>query len=121
MAANRFGIPAVAHEECLTGFTTWQATVYPTSLAWAATWDPELVGLMAAAIGTDMALVGVHQGLAPVLDVVRDYRWGRVEETMGEDPPGAARGQGRERAGRRRAPAEPGPCAVANLPARLDF
>lgn len=86
VAANRFGIPAIAHEECLTGFTTWQATVFPTSLAWAATWDPVLVREMAAAIGTDMARVGVHQGLAPVLDVVRDYRWGRVEETMGEDP-----------------------------------
>jgi beta-xylosidase len=86
VAANRFGIPAIAHEECLTGFTTWQATVYPTPLAWAATWNPELVGRMAAAIGSDMAAVGVHQGLAPVLDVVRDYRWGRVEETLGEDP-----------------------------------
>jgi len=86
VAANRFGIPAVAHEECLTGFTTWGATVYPTALAWAATWDPGLVRRMAAAIGADMAAVGVHQGLAPVLDVVRDYRWGRVEETMGEDP-----------------------------------
>ena len=86
VAANRFGIPAIAHEECLTGFTTWQATVFPTALAWAATWDPGLVNEMAAAIGTDMTGVGVHQGLAPVLDVVRDYRWGRVEETMGEDP-----------------------------------
>jgi beta-xylosidase len=86
VAANRFGIPAIAHEECLTGFTTWQATVFPTSLAWAATWDPALVREMAAAIGADMAGVGIHQGLAPVLDVVRDYRWGRVEETMGEDP-----------------------------------
>jgi beta-xylosidase len=57
-----------------------------SALAWASTWDPELVGLMAAAIGADMTRVGVHQGLAPVLDVVRDYRWGRVEETMGEDP-----------------------------------
>ncbi|WP_234311823.1 glycoside hydrolase family 3 N-terminal domain-containing protein [Streptomyces griseus] len=85
-AANRFGIPAIAHEECLTGFTTWQATVYPTPLAWAATWDPGLVRSMAAAIGADMAAVGVHQGLSPVLDVVRDYRWGRVEETLGEDP-----------------------------------
>ena len=85
-AANRFGIPAIAHEECLTGFTAWQATVYPTSLAWAATWDSALVHEMAAAIGSDLAAVGVHQGLAPVLDVVRDYRWGRVEETMGEDP-----------------------------------
>ena len=86
VTANRFGIPAVAHEECLTGFFTWRATVYPTPLAWAATWDPGLVRQMAAAIGADMAAVGVHQGLAPVLDVVRDYRWGRVEETMGEDP-----------------------------------
>jgi beta-glucosidase-like glycosyl hydrolase len=86
VAANRFGIPAIAHEECLTGFTTWQATVFPTSLAWAATWDPALVREMAAAIGADLAGAGVHQGLAPVLDVVRDYRWGRVEETMGEDP-----------------------------------
>jgi beta-glucosidase-like glycosyl hydrolase len=85
-AANRFGIPAIAHEECLTGLNTWQATVYPTSLAWAATWDPGLVREMTAAIGSDMAAVGVHQGLAPVLDVVRDYRWGRVEETLGEDP-----------------------------------
>ena len=86
VAANRFGIPAIAHEECLTGFTTWQATVFPTSLAWGATWDPGLVHEMAAAIGADMARVGIHQGLSPVLDVVRDYRWGRVEETMGEDP-----------------------------------
>ncbi|WP_371552305.1 glycoside hydrolase family 3 C-terminal domain-containing protein [Streptomyces sp. NBC_00554] len=86
VAANRFGIPAIAHEECLTGFTTWQATVYPTPLAWAATFDPGLVHRMAAAIGSDMAAVGVHQGLSPVLDVVRDYRWGRVEETLGEDP-----------------------------------
>ena len=86
VAANRFGIPAIAHEECLTGFNAWQATVFPTSLAWAATWDPALVHEMAAAIGADMAGVGIHQGLAPVLDVVRDYRWGRVEETMGEDP-----------------------------------
>ena len=86
VAANRFGIPAIAHDECLTGFTAWQATVYPTALAWGATWDPALVGEMAAAIGADMAALGVHQGLSPVLDVVRDYRWGRVEETMGEDP-----------------------------------
>ncbi|WP_370076210.1 beta-glucosidase [Streptacidiphilus sp. MAP12-16] len=86
VAANRFGIPAITHEECLTGFTTWQATVYPTALAWAATWDPDLVRQMAGALGADMAGVGIHQGLAPVLDVVRDYRWGRVEETLGEDP-----------------------------------
>jgi beta-xylosidase len=86
IAANRFGIPAIAHEECLTGLTAWRATVYPTPLALAATFDPEAVREMANAVGHDMAAIGVHQGLAPVLDVVRDYRWGRVEETFGEDP-----------------------------------
>ena len=55
-------------------------------LAWAATFDPDLVERMARAIGESMRAVGVHQGLSPVLDVVRDYRWGRVEETLGEDP-----------------------------------
>jgi beta-xylosidase len=84
--ANRFGIPAVAHEECLAGFTTWQATIYPVPLAWGASFDPELVERMAAQIGGAMRQVGVHQGLAPVLDVVRDPRWGRTEETIGEDP-----------------------------------
>lgn len=84
--SSRLGVPALVHEECLTGFTTYGATVYPTALAWGATFDPDLVQRMAAAIGRDMAAVGVHQGLSPVLDVVRDYRWGRVEETIGEDP-----------------------------------
>lgn len=86
VAASRFGIPAIVHEECLTGFTTLGATVYPTSLAWAATFDERLVERMARAIGADLRAVGAHQGLSPLLDVVRDYRWGRVEETMGEDP-----------------------------------
>ncbi|MEU5375495.1 glycoside hydrolase family 3 N-terminal domain-containing protein [Streptomyces sp. NPDC005968] len=85
-SANRFGIPAVAHEECLAGFATWKATAYPVPLSWGATFDPDLIHRMAAAIGRDMRSVGVHQGLAPVLDVVRDARWGRVEETIGEDP-----------------------------------
>ncbi|NEB38275.1 glycosyl hydrolase [Streptomyces sp. SID14515] len=84
--ANRFGIPALAHEECLAGFATWGATAYPVPLSWGATFHPELIREMAAAIGRDMRSVGVHQGLAPVLDVVRDARWGRVEETIGEDP-----------------------------------
>jgi beta-glucosidase len=83
---SRLGIPAIVHEECLTGVTTYGSTVYPTAIAWGATFDPGLVEQMAAAIGRDMAALGVHQGLSPVLDVVRDYRWGRVEETMGEDP-----------------------------------
>ena len=85
-SAGRFGIPAVAHEECLAGFAAWGATAYPVPLSWGATFDPDVVRRMAAAIGRDMRSVGVHQGLAPVLDVVRDARWGRVEETIGEDP-----------------------------------
>ena len=84
--ASRFGIPAVAHEECLTGFATWTATVFPTPLAWGASFDPELVRDMAGAIGASMRAMGIHQGLAPVLDVARDMRWGRTEETIGEDP-----------------------------------
>jgi beta-xylosidase len=86
VASSRFGIPAVAHEECLTGFAAWGATIFPTPLAWGAAFDPALVGEMAAAFGATMRSVGVHQGLAPVLDVTRDYRWGRTEETIGEDP-----------------------------------
>ncbi|GAA2511079.1 glycoside hydrolase family 3 N-terminal domain-containing protein [Streptomyces longisporus] len=102
--AGRFGIPAVAHEECLAGFTAWGATAYPVPLAWGASFDPPLVEEMARAIGGDLRTAGVHQGLAPVLDVVRDPRWGRVEETIGEDPylvgtVGAAYVRGLESAG----------------------
>jgi beta-xylosidase len=85
-AASRFGIPALAHEECLAGFSAWGATAYPVPLSWGASFDPHLVERMAAQIGADMRSLGIHQGLAPVLDVVRDARWGRVEETIGEDP-----------------------------------
>ncbi|MGW4928072.1 beta-xylosidase/alpha-l-arabinosidase [Agromyces sp. NPDC004153] len=85
-AESRLGIPAVAHEECLAGFAAWGATAYPVPLSWAATFDAELIERMSRRIGEDMRSVGIHQGLAPVLDVVRDARWGRVEETMGEDP-----------------------------------
>ena len=84
--SSRLGIPPIAHEECLTGITTLGATVYPAAIAWGATWRPELIEEMAAAIGADLAALGVQQGLSPLLDVVRDYRWGRVEETCGEDP-----------------------------------
>ncbi|MGE5288003.1 MAG: glycoside hydrolase family 3 N-terminal domain-containing protein [Micromonosporaceae bacterium] len=86
VAAGRFGIPAIVHEECLAGLTTWGATIYPVPLAWGATFDPALIQRMAAEIGACMRSLGVHQGLAPVLDVVRDPRWGRTEETIGEDP-----------------------------------
>lgn len=80
------GIPAIAHEECLTGLMAHEATTYPAAIAWGASFAPELVGEMARRIGADMRALGTHVGLSPVLDIVRDYRWGRIEETMGEDP-----------------------------------
>jgi beta-xylosidase len=86
IAAGRLGIPALVHEECLTGLAAWQATVFPSPLCWGASFDPRLVEQMSAQIGRTMRRLGVHQGLAPVLDVLRDLRWGRTEETIGEDP-----------------------------------
>jgi beta-xylosidase len=86
IAANRFGIPAQVHEECLAGLAAWGATAFPVPLSWGASFDPDLVREMSGRIARSMRSVGVHQGLAPVLDVVRDYRWGRVEESIGEDP-----------------------------------
>jgi beta-glucosidase len=86
MHAGRFAIPALVHEECLTGVAVWKAPVYPSPLCWGASFDPELIERLGAGIGALMTRLGVHQGLAPVLDVVRDLRWGRTEETIGEDP-----------------------------------
>ncbi|MBF4602223.1 glycoside hydrolase family 3 C-terminal domain-containing protein [Frigoribacterium sp. VKM Ac-1396] len=83
---TRLGIPALVHEECLTGLAAWQAATFPTPLAWGASFDPELVEQMARLIGGSMRDLGVHQGLAPVLDVIRDPRWGRVDECIAEDP-----------------------------------
>jgi beta-xylosidase len=83
---TRLGIPALVHEECLTGLAAWTAATFPTPLAWGASFDPALVQEMAGVIGGSMKQLGIHQGLAPVLDVVRDPRWGRVDECIGEDP-----------------------------------
>jgi len=83
---TRLGIPALVHEEILTGLSAWKAATFPTPLAWGASGDTELVERMGALIGTSMRDLGIHQGLAPVLDVVRDSRWGRVEECIAEDP-----------------------------------
>lgn len=83
---TRLGIPALVHEECLTGVAAWKAATFPTPLAWGAAFDPLLVEEMGRAIGDSMRSLGVHQALSPVLDVVRDPRWGRVDECIGEDP-----------------------------------
>ena len=83
---TRLGIPALVHEECLTGLAAWKAATFPTPLAWGASFDPELVEQVGLAIGSSMRTLGIHQGLAPVLDVIRDPRWGRVDECIAEDP-----------------------------------
>jgi beta-glucosidase len=83
---TRLGIPALSHEECLVGLMARGATMFPSALAYGATWNPDLIERAAEAIGREARSVGCHQGLAPVLDVSRDVRWGRTEETFGEDP-----------------------------------
>ena len=83
---TRLGVPAMIHEECLAGYMGLGATNFPQPIAMASTWDPDLVRCVACAIGSDMKKVGAHQGLAPVVDVVRDPRWGRTEESFGESP-----------------------------------
>ena len=83
---TRLGIPAIVHEECLTGLAAWKAATFPTPLAWGAAFDPALVEEMGLLIGGSMKQLGIHQGLAPVLDVIRDPRWGRVDECIAEDP-----------------------------------
>lgn len=86
MEGTRLGVPAVVHEESCAGLMTRGGTSFPQSLGLAATFEPELIEQMADAIRAQMRAVGAHHALAPVLDVVRDPRWGRVEETYGEDP-----------------------------------
>ncbi len=83
---TRLGIPVIVHEESTGGFCHRDATVFPQGIGLAATWDPELVRQVAEVIRTQMLAVGARHALAPVLDVARDPRWGRVEETYGEDP-----------------------------------
>jgi beta-glucosidase len=78
---TRLGIPALIHEECLNGFMVKNATIFPQIIGMASTWEPELVGKMTRVTRENMMAVGVRQGLSPVLDVARDPRWGRVEET----------------------------------------
>ena len=82
---TRLGIPALVHEECLNGFMAKNATIFPQIIGMASTWEPELVDKMTRITRAQMIAVGVRQGFSPVLDVVRDPRWGRVEETYGED------------------------------------
>jgi beta-glucosidase len=86
MTNTRLGIPAIVHEECCAGYMALGGTAFPQMIGLAGTFQPELAEQMTSTIRIQMRAVGAHQGLAPVLDVARDPRWGRLEETFGEDP-----------------------------------
>jgi len=83
---TRLGILAIVHEESLAGLMASTATCFPQAIALAATWNPDLVYRVASEIRRQALLVGARQCLAPVLDLCLDPRWGRCEETYGEDP-----------------------------------
>jgi len=83
---TRLGIPAIVHEECCSGAMVLGGSTFPQVLGLAASFQPELAERMTTAIRKQLRAIGAHQGLAPVLDIARDPRWGRTEETFGEDP-----------------------------------
>jgi beta-glucosidase len=83
---TRLGIPVMVHEEAVAGYCARDATQFPQAIGLASTWDEDLLTEVADAIRRQMVAVGARHALSPVLDVARDARWGRVEETYGEDP-----------------------------------
>jgi len=84
---TRLGIPLLVGEDCIHGHSFWEgATIFPTQLGMAASWNPELVERAARATAVEVAATGVHWTFSPVLCIARDLRWGRVDETFGEDP-----------------------------------
>jgi beta-glucosidase len=83
---TRLGIPVLFHDECLHGHVAPKGTSYPQAIALASTWDPALLHEIFTATAAEARARGVQQCLAPVLDLARDPRWGRTEETYGEDP-----------------------------------
>jgi beta-glucosidase len=83
---TRLGIPVMFHEECLHGHAAIDATSFPQPIGLGATFDPQLVESLFTMTAAEARVRGTHQALTPVVDVARDPRWGRVEETYGEDP-----------------------------------
>jgi beta-glucosidase len=88
---TRLGIPAIIHEESTAGLCARDATQFPQAIGLASAWDPDLMERIGTVIREQMVATGARHTLAPVLDVARDPRWGRVEETYGESPYLAAR------------------------------
>ncbi|MHC5074093.1 MAG: glycoside hydrolase family 3 protein, partial [Planctomycetota bacterium] len=84
--SNRLGIPAIFHEEGLHGLWAKGSTVFPQAVGLSCTWDPELVEEIFKAIAKEIRSRGGHQANTPMLDICRDPRWGRIEESYGEDP-----------------------------------
>jgi len=86
-AATRLRIPLLVAEDCIHGHSFWEgATIYPTQLGMASSWDPTLLERVARATAVEVASTGIHWTFSPVLCIARDLRWGRVTETFGEDP-----------------------------------
>ncbi|WP_230115722.1 glycoside hydrolase family 3 N-terminal domain-containing protein, partial [Microbacterium oxydans] len=86
-AQTRLRIPLLVAEDCIHGHSFWPgATIYPTQLGMAASWDAELVERVARATAEEVAVTGIHWTFSPVLCIARDLRWGRIDETFGEDP-----------------------------------
>src|SRR5438552_8526525 len=83
---TRLGIPVLFHEECLHGHAALKGTSYPQPIALASTWDEALVHEVFSAVAMEVRSRVAQECLAPVLDLARDPRWGRTEETYGEDP-----------------------------------
>src|SRR5208283_2627780 len=83
---SRLGIPVIFHEECLHGHAGIGSTSFPQPIGLAATFNPALVESLYTMTAAETRARGAHQALTPVVDVARDPRWGRVEETYGEDP-----------------------------------
>jgi beta-glucosidase len=87
VARTRLQIPLLTAEDCIHGHSFWPgATIFPTQLAMAATWDAALIERAARVTALEVAATGIHQTFSPVLCITRDLRWGRVDETFGEDP-----------------------------------
>lgn len=86
-AQTRLRIPLLVAEDCIHGHSFWEgATIFPTQLGMAASWDADLIESVAKATAAEVAATGIHWTFSPVLCIARDLRWGRVGETFGEDP-----------------------------------
>ena len=83
---TRLGIPVIIHDECLHGCVAKGSSIFPQSIALASTWDPDLMKEVATVIGKETRARGIHQCLSPTINIVRDPRCGRTEETYGKDP-----------------------------------